>query len=89
MVVSIFYDGFLLLIFMFLNYFECVRPRHYGYLCTEPGSNSAVGPEVLKVSKKIPKLRVEESVRLGRGRLVEPGRRIFMATQQRAAAVYE
>ena len=41
MVVSIFYDGFLLLIFIFLNYFQCDRPHHCGYLCPQPGSNSA------------------------------------------------
>ena len=41
MVVSIFYDGFLLPIFIYLNYFQCDRPRHCGYLCPQPGSNSA------------------------------------------------
>jgi hypothetical protein len=41
MVDSIFYDGFLLLIFIFLNYSQCDRPRHCGYLRPQPGSNSA------------------------------------------------
>ena len=45
-----------------------------------------VGPEVLKVSMEVSKLHVEESERLGGKKLVEPGRSIFMATQQRAAA---
>ena len=40
MVVSIFDDGFLLLIFIFLNYFQCDHLPHCGYLGPQPGSNS-------------------------------------------------
>eukprot|EP00804_Cyclotella_cryptica_P029403 CCRYP_013361-RC/>CCRYP_013361-RC protein AED:0.41 eAED:0.27 QI:0/-1/0/1/-1/1/1/0/407 len=50
-----------------------------------------VGPEVHTVSKKVPKLHMEGSVRVtkpGGRKLVEPGRRFFV-TQQRATAVCE
>ena len=47
-----------------------------------------VGPEVLTVSKKIPKLHVEGSGGLRRRKLVEPGRRLFV-TQRWATAVCE
>ena len=35
-----FYNGFLLLIFIFLHYFLCDCPRHCGYLRPQIGSNS-------------------------------------------------
>ena len=47
-----------------------------------------VGPEVHTVSKKVPKLRVEGIAKLGRRKLVEPGRRFFV-TQRRATAACE
>ena len=47
-----------------------------------------VGQEVHTVSKKVPKLRVERIAKLGRRKLVEPGRRFFV-TQRRATVACE
>lgn len=62
MVVSIFYDGFLLLIFIFLNYFQCDRPRHCGYLRPQPGSNSATLNDSYGTKKRM--RRNERKVRI-------------------------
>ena len=47
----------------------------------------SVGPKVLKVRNKVPKIHVTEKIRVNRKRLVEPEGRFFYATPLRAAAV--